>query len=74
MPKPTRAELGQLIADRLERESGALQAAWMESKPVRHAVIDDLLPDALEKTNGLAAASFTAGVVAMILLGRLVGL
>lgn len=38
-------------------------------------VVDDLLPDALEKTSATsAAAAFIAGVVAMILLGRSVGL
>ncbi len=40
-----------------------------------YLVVDDLLPDAFEKASGTAAAAcFTAGVVAMIILGRLVGL
>lgn len=38
-------------------------------------VVDDLIPDALENTSkGRVAAAFTAGVVLMIILGRLVGL
>ena len=38
-------------------------------------VVDDLLPEALEEIDSSrTAAAFTAGVVAMILLGRLVGL
>jgi zinc transporter ZupT len=38
-------------------------------------VIDELLPEALEKTRkGVVAAAFMGGIVAMIVLGRLVGL
>jgi len=38
-------------------------------------VVDDLLPEALEEIDsGRTAAAFTAGAVAMIVLGRLVGL
>ncbi|MFW6217521.1 MAG: ZIP family metal transporter [Verrucomicrobiota bacterium] len=40
-----------------------------------YLVIDDLLPEALEKANGRSvAASFIGGIIAMILLGRMVGL
>jgi zinc transporter ZupT len=38
-------------------------------------VVDDLLPDALQATSRTrTAAAFMAGVVAMIVLGRLVGM
>ncbi|MFI2795287.1 hypothetical protein ACG2LG_19275 [Haloferula sp. A504] len=38
-------------------------------------VVDDLIPDALENTSKTrVAAAFMAGVVSMIILGRLVGL
>jgi len=84
----TKACLGWALVTSLPQPIAAPFAAWFiwlfepllpaalgfAAGAMIYLVIDDLLPDALEKTNGLAAASFTAGVVAMILLGRLVGL
>ena len=41
----TSLNLSPLIADRLERDRDALRDAWGLSGPVRHVVVDDLLPD-----------------------------
>ena len=54
MTSPSRAHLAALIADRLEREKEDLAVAWKASGPVRHVVIDDLLPDDIARA--IAAA------------------
>jgi Rps23 Pro-64 3,4-dihydroxylase Tpa1-like proline 4-hydroxylase len=50
----TAADLAALIADRLVRDRELLARQWRESRPVHHAVIDDLLP--ADDVRELAAA------------------
>jgi Rps23 Pro-64 3,4-dihydroxylase Tpa1-like proline 4-hydroxylase len=40
-----RSDLASLIEARLLRDVGTLAVAWRESGPVRHVVVDDLLPE-----------------------------
>lgn len=46
------AEIGRLIANRLRAEVPALRDQWQRSRPVRHLVVDSLLPD--DDVRGLA--------------------
>jgi Rps23 Pro-64 3,4-dihydroxylase Tpa1-like proline 4-hydroxylase len=41
---PAPQEISDHIAARLEREADALARAWAGSQPVRHLIVDDLLP------------------------------
>jgi len=50
-----RDELAQAIAQRIDQQVDALSQAWAASTPVKHVVIDDLLP---VDTAGQIAASF----------------
>lgn len=85
----TKACLGWALLTSLPQPIAAPFAAWFiwifepllpagmgfAAGAMVYLVIDDLLPDAFEKTSRTAiAVAFVAGVVAMIILGRLVGL
>lgn len=85
----TRACLGWALVTSIPQPLAAPFAAWLiwifepllpagmglAAGAMIYLVVDDLLPDAFEKANATAvAAMFIAGIVAMILLGRAVGL
>jgi Rps23 Pro-64 3,4-dihydroxylase Tpa1-like proline 4-hydroxylase len=58
MTRPSLQALTDHIAARLEADAPALRAAWEASGPVRHVVVDDLLPRGWAEA---LAAAFPAG-------------
>ncbi len=51
----TRADLARAIAARLDDEADALREMWRSAPPLRHFVVDDLLPEPLARA--IAAAT-----------------
>lgn len=45
-----RKEISELIRNKLVKDKAMLRNAWLESRPVRHFICDDLLPPSLVKT------------------------
>lgn len=45
-PVKTRAEIGRLIADKILQNKEELTSYWNQSSPVKHMIIDNLLPEA----------------------------